>query len=133
MTPGAVTGLPPIAQIAAGELHTCARLRDGTMRCWGSASQGQIGDGENSGNAVTTPSIALAGASGIAAGYDHVCASISDGTVRCWGENNVGQLGDGGFVTRATTLEVAGLVAATVVSGSGFSCACPTRRRPRWP
>ena len=39
---GPLTG---ITQIAAGGLDTCARLDDGTARCWGLNSSGQLGDG----------------------------------------------------------------------------------------
>lgn len=32
--------------IAAGLLHTCALLEDGTVRCWGSGYTGQLGYGQ---------------------------------------------------------------------------------------
>ena len=34
--PAPVPGLADVVQIAAGAAHTCARLGDGTVRCWGS-------------------------------------------------------------------------------------------------
>lgn len=55
LTPTAVPGLGNVVEIAAGSVHTCARLMDGTMRCWGSNRRGQIGPGSNF-RGSTTPS-----------------------------------------------------------------------------
>jgi alpha-tubulin suppressor-like RCC1 family protein len=33
------------AEITVGEYHTCARKTDGTLWCWGSNSDLQLGDG----------------------------------------------------------------------------------------
>ena len=35
--------LPPVAYAAAGSTHTCAVLKDGSVRCWGSNAFGQLG------------------------------------------------------------------------------------------
>ena len=35
----------PATSIAVGSFHTCAALTDGTVRCWGANSEGQLGDG----------------------------------------------------------------------------------------
>jgi alpha-tubulin suppressor-like RCC1 family protein len=37
--------LTNITQMAARDVHSCARLVDATLRCWGTNSSGQIGDG----------------------------------------------------------------------------------------
>ena len=34
--------------IVAGENHTCARLSDGTVKCWGHSLYGQVGLGDTS-------------------------------------------------------------------------------------
>ena len=43
--PVTVSGLSDVAEIAAGEFHTCARLTDATVRCWGNNDYGQLGNG----------------------------------------------------------------------------------------
>jgi alpha-tubulin suppressor-like RCC1 family protein len=47
--------LPPVdlglgrtaLQLTAGSAHTCARLDDGTVKCWGRNVEGQLGLGDN--------------------------------------------------------------------------------------
>lgn len=37
----------PVAYVAAGSNHACARMLDGRVRCWGANGAGQLGDGTN--------------------------------------------------------------------------------------
>ncbi len=103
-TPTTVIGLGGTATaIAATSLHTCALMSDGTMRCWGRNSNGQLGDGTTTQRNTPTTVIGLGGtAASISMGTDHTFAVMSDGTVKCWGRNDSGQLGDG-TTTRRTT------------------------------
>ncbi|MDQ6804295.1 MAG: hypothetical protein M3065_04880 [Actinomycetota bacterium] len=87
--------------IAGGQLHTCALLDDGTVRCWGFGNNGRLGYGNTNsvGDAQTPGSfgpVALgAGRTAIAitAGQSHTCARLEDGSVRCWGAGAQGRLG----------------------------------------
>jgi alpha-tubulin suppressor-like RCC1 family protein len=87
--------------IAAGTTHTCALLDDGTVRCWGLGSSGQlgygntstIGDNETPGSVGTVDLGAGRHAVAISAGGSHTCALLDDGTLRCWGLGSSGQLG----------------------------------------
>jgi alpha-tubulin suppressor-like RCC1 family protein len=93
--------------ITAGGSHACAILDDGSVRCWGNNSFGQLGYGNRDpvgSGAGPTPTIGSAGAvplgpgrtaRAIAAGSFHTCAILDDSSVRCWGENGSGQLGYG--------------------------------------
>jgi len=91
----------PAVQLAANALRTCALLVDGTLRCWGDNSGGElgyghsdtIGDDESPAKAGPVPLGALATV--IGGGGDHFCAVTEAGDVRCWGQNNDGQLGQG--------------------------------------
>jgi alpha-tubulin suppressor-like RCC1 family protein len=46
-TPVGVTmpGNAGVADVSAGEMHTCAVLADGSVACWGDDRAGQLGDG----------------------------------------------------------------------------------------
>jgi hypothetical protein len=88
--------------IAAGWLHTCALLNNGTVRCWGANGYGQLGDGTMTRRTTpVTVSLPIT-ATAIAAGGEHTCALLNDGTARCWGYNFYGQLGNGEFAFMTT-------------------------------
>ncbi len=90
-----------IIAIATGVAHTCARLRGGRVRCWGSNDSGQLGVivGQDVGDdepPTAIPTVALGGvADQVVAGWYHTCAKLEDGGVRCWGRGNNGRLGLG--------------------------------------
>jgi cysteine-rich repeat protein len=96
-------------QITAGGSHSCALLEDGSVRCWGDASVGQLGLGNtmNLGDDELPSSvepIMLGGpAVQIAAGGNHTCARLENNDVVCWGQNNFNQLGLGSSVTIGDT------------------------------
>ncbi|MEM4680730.1 MAG: DUF2341 domain-containing protein, partial [Nanopusillaceae archaeon] len=71
-----------------GGYHTCALLSDGTAKCWGRNSNGQLGDGTNNVRYTPVNVSNLTNAVAIAAGGSHTCALLSDGTAKCWGDND---------------------------------------------
>lgn len=89
--------------IAAGAFHSCALLDDGSVRCWGNGSSGQLGQGntlhlgDDPGElGDELPPIDLGSgryAESIACGSFHACALLDDRTLKCWGWNDVGTLG----------------------------------------
>lgn len=98
--------------LAAGYLHTCAILDDGSVRCWGVDEDGLLGAGAGvatGGRAVgddetpaSIPPVDLGPgrtAVAIGAGGWHTCAVLDDGSVRCWGQGDQGQLGYGSTST----------------------------------
>lgn len=73
--PVTVAGLPrPAVAMSAGGNHTCARLDDQSIRCWGRNDRGQLGN--NSRTNSSTP-VVLAGAAGPS--YAKVKLEKSDG------------------------------------------------------
>ena len=91
--------------VAPGGFYSCALLQDGSLRCWGDDSYGQLGAGGSSEPCVdigstelrcsTTPlasgpeqPVALA-----VLGERHACAATENGSLYCWGYAANGQLG----------------------------------------
>ncbi len=71
-------------QVSAGGDYTCALKTDGSLACWGSDSDGQVGG----------PSAAGTGFTQVSAGFDHTCALESDGSLACWGNNDYNQVSE---------------------------------------
>lgn len=93
------TDCATVTQVAAGDLHTCALLSDGTLRCWGANEHGQLGLGANDATDrhAPTPVPGLTNVKQVVAGHQHTCALMGDGTVQCWGSNTFGALGRGDY------------------------------------
>lgn len=86
-TPVDVTGLSSgVDAVSVGSRHICAR-QSGTVKCWGAASLGQLG------NAVpvrsSTPIAVSGGASltKLAVGDTRACGTAA-GVAKCWGDTN---------------------------------------------
>jgi alpha-tubulin suppressor-like RCC1 family protein len=81
-------------QLTVGGSHACARLSDGTVRCWGSDGFGQLGNGLGGDSALPTPVVGLAGAILIDSTDISSCATFAEGAnakVSCWGGNSFGE------------------------------------------
>jgi alpha-tubulin suppressor-like RCC1 family protein len=132
LLPSPVVGLPAqpaVKQIWSRAGHTCARLADGSLRCWGANAEGQIGN-ETTASAQPTavPVTALTGAvSQVAVGGAHTCALKTDGTVWCWGRNTHGQLGNGMIKATpqltAVPVSTLGSTVIEVTAGLNHTCA----------
>lgn len=121
--PHRVQGLRDVAELVSGDQHTCARMNDGTVRCWGERARVQFAEPVDA-FAQWTEVRGLSGTTALAAGGAHTCAVALDATVRCWGENLHGELGDGTNEAHADPVIVQGIRGAVAVAaGSAHTCA----------
>lgn len=140
-----VVNLGPAAvatELVAGDSHTCARLNDGSVKCWGANSGGQLGLGDTAPRGdgademgIALPAVNLPGPTvAIAAGSMHTCALLNDGAVKCWGLNSGGQLGLGDTQNRGDgpgemgellpDVQLgAGRTAVAIAAGASHTCA----------
>lgn len=106
-TPTGVLGLDSgVATLAAGLEHACARLDDGTVRCWGVNGYGQVGNGTTSDVSTPSDAIGVSTATGLFPAARHSCVLSADGSATCWGRNDTAQLGDGTTTNRSTPVQV---------------------------
>jgi cysteine-rich repeat protein len=123
-----------VTGVAVGYAHSCAVLKDGKTKCWGSNESGQLGIPTNMNNKfigdepeemgnnlqVIAPTFS-ASSDMVAAGRFYSCARRIDKSVRCWGG------GAGGSYTPAGNLDLGtpSTVAQLAVAGS-HACALLT-------
>ena len=96
-TPTAVVGGHIFSQLAAGYGHVCGLDGARNAWCWGFASDGQLGDGNDDDHATGTPVAVVGGHTfaALTAGYEQTCGIDDAGNAWCWGLGTSGALGDG--------------------------------------
>ncbi len=99
------------SMVAAGQSHTCAVLDDGSLKCWGQNTYGQLGlgntnhIGDNGGEMGDILNAIELGTGFTAAGVslaNHSCAILDNGRLKCWGNNFTSALGLGDRVDRGS-------------------------------
>jgi alpha-tubulin suppressor-like RCC1 family protein len=128
-----------VRSIAVGIGTSCALMVDGTVRCWGSNSAGQLGAGktpEELPSSVTPVDVVgIEGARQLWVtasnspsgdhtdrGADTACVLMGNGAVKCWGHNKLAY-GDGDEAHHNAPTEVALTKIIDYDSRSGASCA----------
>ncbi|MFM7679084.1 MAG: RCC1 domain-containing protein [Roseiflexaceae bacterium] len=123
-----------VSQISVGAIHSCLLSSAGTIYCWGSNDNGQLGTGTTTDSQIPVP-ISISSYitfTHVSAGNSHTCALSSNSSVYCWGWNAHGQLGTG--TTDDATIPQpitppAYTAFAHISSGSNHSCAVSTLER----
>ncbi len=112
--------------IVIGEMHILSLLSDGTVKAWGTNTNGQLGDGTNT---LRETPITISNLSNVVAistkngGY-HSLALLSDGTVKSWGLNTNGQLGNNSTIQQNSPVSVNNLSNVIAISaGANHSLA----------
>jgi hypothetical protein len=126
-----------VSEIAVGWGNACARLTDGSLRCWGAAGPA-LGDGKGSSNANIGDDESPASVAPVPVGgaVAHVsinvspCVTLVDGSARCWGENSNGRLGYGNVTSIGDDETPASLPALSLgspvgqIASGGFGTSC---------
>ena len=127
LTPVDVTGLDRgISALAVSEYDTCVLTSGGGVKCWGSNSQGQLGDGSKTDRSVPVDVVGLAsGVSAISANLKFACALTGGGGVKCWGALNLPLLQGPVPTLKRTPFQIAGLPSgiSAIAAGLDFTCA----------
>jgi uncharacterized delta-60 repeat protein len=82
-----------VVEVSMGDRHACARLADGSVRCWGANANGRLGDGTTVAR-LAPVTVGVASSYTIAAGSGHSCSASRSGALSCWGENGTGAVGN---------------------------------------
>ena len=111
VSPGAIPNSVTLTHISVGEDFSCSLGSDNKAYCWGSNSQGQLGN-----NSTTNSRVPVAVAQGaipsgvnlthISAGYARTCVLGSNGKSYCWGYGVNGQLGNNSYSSSFTPIAV---------------------------
>jgi hypothetical protein len=129
-SPIARSDLPTTTSLVTGDHFSCALALDGTVRCFGDNTYGQLGHtGGTAGDQGTAldgglgiynPAATLASATAVASlvggGNEAICALLKSGAAECWGDVSAGG--------RANPAVVAGLppLSALGTFDSGYVC-----------
>jgi alpha-tubulin suppressor-like RCC1 family protein len=124
-----------VAFVVAGDTHTCARLADGSLTCWGDNRFGQLGTGDTQKHATAKVALGGLGATRVflPTGAGDVtsdtaafgCAVTTDNRLSCWGDNRFGQLATGDQTARPKPTVVDALEGevSKAANGPGHTCA----------
>lgn len=117
--------LGDIDQLAFGEHHGCAVDAASRAWCWGTNSDGRVGDGSTVNRSSAAP---VAGPVGgrqymrITTGQRHTCALDTAGAAWCWGSAN-GCLGNGSTVNSSVPVQVSGTrTFGAIAAGDAHTC-----------
>lgn len=131
-------GVVPVG-LTVGDLHACALLAGGSVKCWGASISGALGLGDLAQRGdqpgemgANLPAVPLPGpATALAVSVLNTCARVGAG-VLCWGDNASGQLGLGntshigdqpGEVAALQPIDL-GIGRTVVQIATGYSSAC---------
>lgn len=125
-TPDSVQTAVRFVSISAGGDHTCGLTSAGAAYCWGSGSNGKLGDNTEAPK-MTPVAVHQMGRQfvAISAGYEHTCALTTAGAAYCWGKGESGRLGNGLGNNRLSPVQVSGLDGKVLVSiSAGYAHTC---------
>lgn len=135
-----ITTAKTFVEVKAGRTHTCGRMIDGLVYCWGSSTDGKLGGTYGVDQLVPVNvkigSNPLKTIVGLEVGRAHSCAITADGKAMCWGQQSAdGRLGNNATASSAdpVAVDVSALLGKRslkqISSGTSNSCAVNTQGR----
>jgi len=118
------------SSVAPGTYHTCANTTGNTIYCWGTGTQGQLGNGLMTSSSTPTQvsggAIYASGEGKLAAGGDFTCAIATNNKLYCWGRNELGVVPNGNAALNLVTTptEEVSLAGNWVQVSAGITHAC---------
>lgn len=116
LAPTVVLGTSSVARIAAGRDHVCAVFADGTAKCAGSNTHGQLGTGTVGSDINLLLPVTVPNVIDVSAERNHTCVRDAAGAVWCFGE---------GYGASPVQIQLP-LPARSLTSGSQHDCAITT-------
>jgi len=137
--PGGKGHLTDITAVAAGNDHSLALGKDGSVWAWGSNWVGELGIGTETRQCAAPSQVVGPGGKGhltgitAVAAWDISMALRKDGALWVWGPNWKGELGDGTTIQRSSPVRVAGAaseayLANVVAMAAGFDHSLAVRQ-----
>jgi alpha-tubulin suppressor-like RCC1 family protein len=102
--------------VSAGQDHSLALLKTGSVDAWGYNGAGELGNGTTTSSNVPVTVSGITTATAVSAGNEFSLALLKNGTVDAWGYNASGQLGNGTTTNSSTPVAVSGITEATAIS-----------------
>ena len=120
----AVEGQENVAELAFARSHGCALLKNGTARCWGANSSGEVGDGTRQPRPKAVDIANVKDIQQVVVGDGYACARQKGGKVLCWGRNDHGQAGGRGPEDHLVPVAVPDVTdAIQIATDRGRTCA----------
>jgi alpha-tubulin suppressor-like RCC1 family protein len=117
-----VSGISNATQMSSNESGSCARLSDGTVKCWGQYLPGDA-------TYYRTPQAitGITNAVNVQVGSVHIAIRTADGYIKSFGLNPDGRIGDNSIIQRSPTVSVLSIPDTYQVidhaAGSANTCA----------
>ena len=107
-----------VVAVTAGQLHSCALLATGGVKCWGYGFMLGYGDAPDSPLPMDVPGLER-GVAAIGAGEKHTCAFMQDHRVKCWRQTVWDVTG---FDAEVSSIAVGGFYNCALLVTGGVQC-----------